>query len=240
MSCIIEKVKEKIKEQNFQQKFKIISGSFGEIITVTICNYLTNVLEFPQNIKSQIVFIINLTTCFYFFVLYIFEVFREFWLVNHFDYSKRYDSLHLRTYRLTYPDIFSKLEIINKNYLLIYQISRVLFLINYVVSSIILDFSDYKAITAFFTNGWVVWGKINKGLEIGRESLSHQIGYSYYNSQNLSFNRIDVHIKKHVSISRISSPPISFNASLNASLNETNANIFFEQEKDIINETHIE
>ena len=64
-------------------------------------------------------------------------------------------------------------------------------------------YSGYKTITTLFTNFWICLTKVRKGLEIGRNSITQNIGYSYFNTQNLSYNRIDARIKKHISNSNL-------------------------------------
>jgi len=58
---------------------------------------------------------------------------------------------------------------------------------------------DYKTITSMITNFWLVYSKVSKGLGIAQESLQNNLGIAYFNSQNLSFNRIDPHFKRHIS-----------------------------------------
>jgi hypothetical protein len=76
------------------------------------------------------------------------------------------------------------------------------------------NYGGYKMITNLITNFSICVYKINTGLHVSTESLRKGIGYSYFNIQQLSFNRIDPKIKKHTSHS---SDMISHNCSCNNS-----------------------
>jgi len=82
-------------------------------------------------------------------------------------------------------------------------------------------------------------------LQIGKDCKKQGIGYSYHNTQNLSFNRIDARIKKHiinsnisaggsgalsVPVSRLHSRRGSGNISLNASWNSRTINFSSEMQ----------
>ena len=228
--------------QNGQQKITILTGFIGDIMSITISNLCLIFIPINYNIPADIflfffeqdpriitVFIINTITLVLFFILYIVEVKRELWLVDHFDYSKRYSSLHLSVYKDRYPEIFSKLSKLNSNYYMAYKILKYIFLCNVILSSFIIThwfYDTYRTISTMFTNFWVCWTKITKGTVIAKDSLENGIGYSYYNVQNLSFNRIDPRFKQHVSnsnnISRVNSAGDS--DSLNSTVNKN----FFE------------
>jgi hypothetical protein len=223
--------------QNTHQIFTIIWGFFGDIIGIAISSLA--IVFIPQSRDYSIdnltpfeltVGIFNALTLLFFFYLYIHEIRRELWLVKNLDYSKRYDSLHLKTYKRQYPELFNTLGIINIGYYKVYKIALALFIMNTALSATLIigfTYTDYKTITTLFTNSWFCFSKIMKGIEISQESIKHGIGYSYYNTQNMSFNRIDASMKRHISVSKQSSPsPVS---SLNNSLNEM-------QIREIINE----
>jgi hypothetical protein len=220
-------------QQNVQQKRAVLTGFIGECTTILIANCFTFTIpqsgeitspydliftqRFNVPIPSRIIIIVNCVTVVCILAVYIYEVYREFWLVNHFDYSKRYDSMHLRSYKSTYPELFTYLERLNMHYSLLYKCARMVCVCNIVISACIIciySYGDYHTATTLFTNSWVVWGKVAKGCEIAGESLAHHIGYSYYNTQNLSYNRIDARIKRHVSQSNLSVPGGGDNSSV--------------------------
>lgn len=202
--------------QNTRQILSIIWGFVGDVIGITISNLM--IIFVPQSREYTFdnltpleltTGIMNSITLLFFFYLYVHEIRRELWLVRNLDYSKRYDSLHLKTYKRQYPELFGILANINIAYYTVYKIALALFIVNTCISiSLVIGFNylDYKTVTTLFTNSWFCFSKISKGIEISQESIKHGIGYSYYNTQNMSFNRIDASMKRHVSTSKASSP----------------------------------
>ena len=198
--------------QNYQQKITIFTGFLGDATGIVISNlmilfipinYMFNNINFTtQDRQITVILTINIFSVFCFFILYLIEISREIWLVNHFDYSKRYNSLHLAVYKDRYPDLFLMLSTHNTRYYFGYSIVKYITLLNFIVSTFIIIkyyYNDYKTITTLFTNFWICWSKIRKGINIANDSLNNGIGYSYYNTQNLSFNRIDSNFKRHIS-----------------------------------------
>ena len=211
--------------QNTSQLLGIITSIIPEFISITISNlafwfipqavdtnidnstsrYILSLVSIPW--PSIALITINLLTTTAFIVLYYFEIRREIWLIRHFDYSRRYHSMHLTRYQRDYPDIFSSLGIHNRQYYIVYRIVRIILLANIVVSACIIiamdalatGSIDYKTITSMITNFWLAYSKVARGLGIAQESLNGNLGIAYFNIQNLSFNRIDPHFKRHIS-----------------------------------------
>lgn len=218
--------------QNRNQKFTIAKGFTFDLLNMIIATML--IISVPQNFSisqstSVSVFAfaicINCFTTLGMIFLFIVELHREIWLLNTFDYSKRYDSLHLRHYISQYPEIFKNLERMNKTYYLIYFCITWIWLVNSIVSTIFIlgfNYSSYQTLTILFSNLWFCWSKLLKGLQIGKESIKNNLGYSYYNTLNLSFNRLDAKIKNHISTSDLDPVP-----SLNASFNNASFNNAF-------------
>lgn len=213
------------KQQNTSQLLGIITSIIPEFISITISNlafwfipqavdtnidnstsgYILSLASIPW--PSIALITINLLTTAAFIVLYYFEIRREIWLIGHFDYSRRYHSMHLTRYQRDYPDIFSSLGIHNRQYYMVYRIVRIILLANIIVSACIIiamdalatGSIDYKTITSMITNFWLAYSKVARGLGIAQESLHGNLGIAYFNIQNLSFNRIDPHFKRHIS-----------------------------------------
>lgn len=242
--------------QNTKQKINVITNFLTEILSITISSlafwfipqnneYTYTIIFNIQSLEWYLLLVINMNiiSTMSFYILYYIEIKREFWLINNFDYSRKYDSLHLNKYKKEYPDIFSKLEKINWQYYMIYYINRIFLYSNIIFSTTIIIYVNklnYKTITSLFTNFSICYSKINKGLDIAKESIHQNIGYAYYNSLYLSFNRIDGKIKKHFSNSnlpsmnnsRINSRRSSVTSenltnSLNNSLNNSQNNVKF-------------
>ena len=159
-----------------------------------------------QDIKIVILVLINIFSFAGFIVIFIIEIKRELWLIHHFDYSKKYSSVHLATYKQHYPQIFEELTDLNWKYYIIYKICRYIYLINFCLTIIILltfYFQSYKTLTNLFMGFWFCFSKLNKGFNLAKESLDNSIGYSFHNTVSLSFNRIDMKFKRHASNSDV-------------------------------------
>ncbi len=253
--------KQQNRQQNRQQYITLCSGVITECIGITISNlaiwFIPQTIEYSYDSILDItklewyiigLIIINLISWFWFIVVMIFELFRELWLIRTFDYSRKYSSVHLTKYKSDYPEIFHLLEWYNTIYYKFYLITKWICIINNLYSWIVIiyfRYASYKTITALFTNSWICYSKVSKGLQIGKDCKTQGIGYSYHNTQNLSFNRIDARIKKHISNSNISaggsgalSVPVSRlhsrrgsgNISLNASWNSRTINFSSEMQ----------
>lgn len=223
-------------KQNTNQIYNITTSFIPEFISIAISNLAFwfiphtsvnyNIQETKQNTNQQTnntstyississlswpeitLIAVNIFTAITFIILYYFEIRREIWLVRHFDYSRRYHSLHLTRYKRDYPEIFTALGIHNHRYFIVYRIAQSILIINIITSiSIIITMNvlatntvDYKTITTMITNFWLAYSKVARGLGIAQESLLGNLGIAYFNSQNLSFNRIDPHFKRHIS-----------------------------------------
>lgn len=213
--------------QNRQQIKSLITTIIAEIISITISNlafwFIPQSTEYDVSIISTmtslhwyqiLVIAANITALASFAVLYYIELRREIWLIHNFDYSRRYHSLHLTHYRREYPALFSHLELINRRYNKVYYITRIILLTNISISTSVIiatNYCGYKTITSLITNFWICYSKVSKGLHISRESIKHNLGIAYYNTQNLSFNRIDPAKKHHISNSNMqaSQQPVS-------------------------------
>jgi len=215
LETTIDNKNKKTNKQNQKQLFTIITTSITEFISITISNlafwFIPQSTELDYSIItllpllewSQIlVILINLVALSSFIILYGIEIHREYWLITNFDYSPRYHSLHLTKYKREYPTLFTTLENVNRRYNMIYYITRLVLVANIIISSSIIvhsNYANYKTITTLFTNFWISYSKISRGLQISRESLKRGIGIAYYNTQNLNFNRIDPAMKHHIS-----------------------------------------
>ena len=106
----------------------------------------------------------NIISTIAFWILYIIEIKRELWLINTFDYSKKYDSLHLTKYKKEYPELFLTLENYNWNYYMVYYINKIFLISNIFFSSCIIIYINndtYKTITCLFTNFWICYWLYN-------------------------------------------------------------------------------
>ena len=202
---IKERMIKYFQSQNVQQLMTVFYKFIGDlinIITSNLCLLFVPQKEYTLSTLPIIVLSINTTTLITFLYLCLYEIKREVWLIKHFDYSKRYDSLHLNKYSVMYPELFDVLISLNYRYYKVYYITRIISMTNFCISFgyiIYFNYLDYKTITTLFINLWFCWSKLSTGLCISKQSIENNVGYSYYNTQNMSFNRIDPQFKLHES-----------------------------------------
>jgi hypothetical protein len=247
--------------QNIEQYITLFSAFIMEYMSITISTlsiwfipqleqYSFEIIQYISILEWYfiIVLLLNMMTWIMFNGLYIFEIYREIWLIRHFDYSKRYNSMHLTRYKLEYPDIFSNLSKLNWIYYLSYVIMKWISLLNTIITIIIIikwNYKDYTTLTTLFINCWICYKKIHSGITISRDSLKNDIGYAYFNTQNISFNRIDPRFKRHQSNSNLGSrietranTPIANNKTPSPPGSLSNSIIGYNNNNDIINIQH--
>jgi len=201
--------------QNIKQYITLVSGFVTEFMSITISSLAlwfipqsieyspAIVITYSSNVWYVILLInINFITWLCFGVLYILEVYRDIWLIRNFDYSKRYNSIHLARYKKDYPETFSILDKLNFIYYQLYRMIRIIVWFNVIFTCIIINlynYGNYKTITTLFTNSLISFSKVQTGITIARDSLKNSAGYSYFNTVNMSYNRMDPRIKRHIS-----------------------------------------
>lgn len=248
--------------QNTQQYITLASSFVSEYISISIAtlaiwfipqdkSYSYDIIQylFVQDWHDILIILSNLIAYICFNVLYLYEIYREIWLIRHFDYSTRYHSMNLSRYKSDYPEIFTSLATINWFYYKIYTYMRLVITYNIIITILLIikyNYGDYKTITTLFTNFWICYNKILSGLKIARDSSKKNIGYAYFNTQNISFNRIDPKIKRHNSNSlqnsHVNSPTHSrMNSSIDLrSINNIDNNNYINNYNNDNNDNNIE
>ena len=210
--------------QNTTQKWTIFFGFLGDILNLAFsvfCAFFIPLSNFSLTFEEyKIVFLLlsNFLAFSAFVLIFVIEIKREVWLTDHFDYSKRYSSLHLSSYRQKYPQIFDRLFELNWKYYFLYNLGRYIYYLNFLYTFVTLSyfyFDSYKTIINLFSGFWFCNSKLTRGLKIAEDSLENNAGFSYYNTLSLSFNRIDPKFKRHNSTSNPESNADSLNNSLN-------------------------
>lgn len=207
--------------QNTSQKWNILFGFAGDcfniFFSVFCALFQSNSFSF-EDITKNLLLLSNFVSFSGFFLVFIIELKREFWLVDHFDYSKRYSSVHLLSYKQNYPQIFDRLSELNWKYFCLYRLCKWVYFLNFIFTLIwFFGFYSYnfKTIIGLFSSFWFCYSKIYRGLKIAEDSLENTLGFSYYNTQSLPFNRIDQKFKRHNSTSNPPSNSVSLHDSLN-------------------------
>jgi hypothetical protein len=170
----------------------IINSINGTTVNLKICTLtenFTNLIDF-----NVFVLAFNFFTLCYFIYLYIVELKRENWLIEHFDYDKEKSDNNILTLKNDYPDIIDKLQEYNYRYMKVYKYLQYIYIFNFLISAILVlyyYYYDYRTGTTLVTNTILCSNKIRIGKDISKQSWNNEFAYSFYNTKNISFNTID-------------------------------------------------
>ena len=205
---MICKIKNWYYSQNTQQSVNVITSFFSDSFSVVMASLLS--VFVPQNCEDHIctltenfsnlisfnVFTLafNFLTLFFFLLLYIIELKREKYMINHFEYNSNMPEKHLLSYENEYPNIFQTFFKLNKHYYLSYKYLFFVYNLNFLFSSILVlyyYYYDYRSVTVLLTNVLLCYKKIKKGYDVSEKSLKSKLAYSYFNVVHLSFNDME-------------------------------------------------
>lgn len=169
----------------------------GDTLDEHICTLKENFSDLIN--FNSFVLAFNFLTLFLFMYLYYIELKREKWLISHFDYDKEKTDEAILSVRVEYPDIHDKLQEKNYKYMCAYKYLAIIYSLNMLFSAVLLFYYyyyDYRTATAFLTNIILCSNKMRVGRIISKESYEKGYAYSFYNTKNISFNKIDARYEK--------------------------------------------
>jgi hypothetical protein len=184
------------------ESFKIVMATLLSIFVPQGCNnQLCSMHDNFYNVTDYNKFVIafNFFTLFYFIILYKIELDREQWMIRHFDYDKHYNEYNLHIFKNDYPIIFEQLIRYNNLYFYVYYYLRFIYIINFIVSAILVlhfYYLDYRTVTTLVTNVILCLTKVSKGYSLALRSKDENLAISYYNINYLAFNTIDSKLVK--------------------------------------------
>lgn len=201
-------------KQDKSQKVRIVFRFFFEIykiLTSTLliffvpqkCDDGTRLCSFSENFNridpyNTFVLYFNITTSIFFFVYYLIEIYRERVYIQllDIDYEKPEDYYYEDV--KTYPKIKRKINDINY---LFYNFNLFLvgiFLINIIVSVVVLSNYYLNDLTVFIaiTNTIIILDKLLRSFFIARKSYIEKKAYSMYTVKDVTFNTVDKSIKR--------------------------------------------
>jgi len=212
-NTFFSKIKGWFYSQNTQQKINVVTSFFSDSFSVVMASLLS--VFVPQNCNNQIcsltenfsnlisynvfTLVFNFLTLFLFLLLYIIELKREKFMINHFEYNANVSEKHLLSFENQYPQIFETFFKLNKSYFLSYKYLFFVYNLNFLFSSILVlyyYYYDYRSVTVLLTNVLLCYKKIKKGYDVSEKSLHSKLAYSFFNIVHLSFNDMDPKIKK--------------------------------------------
>lgn len=199
--------------QNTQQRISVVSNFCSDSFSVVMASLLS--VFVPQNCIDHIcslaenftdlisynVFTLafNFLTLFLFVILYVIELKREKFMINHFEYNVNLPEKHLLSFENEFPNVFQKFFKLNKHYFLSYKYLFFMYNLNFLFSSILIlyyYYYDYRSVTVLLTNVLLCFKKIKKGYDVSEKSLQSKLAYSFFNVVHLSFNDMDPKLKK--------------------------------------------
>jgi hypothetical protein len=201
------------------ESFKILMATLLSIFIPQQCvvNGVTRTCNFSDNFANltyynTFVVIFNFITLGIFVGLYYIEIKRENWMIKHLEFDNNFSDNNLETLKPTYPKIFIRLKHYNKIYYKYYSILKYFFIINFIVSAVLVlhfYYLDYRTVTTLLTNVALCWSKVMTGTNIAKESLENEKAISYYNTKFVFFNNIDSDYKEEELVDLIDNNIIS-------------------------------
>ena len=199
---------EKIKNQDFNQKvnvftslmlefYRLLMGAFLVIFVPQMCD--NNICSIQQNINrqdtiSQSALCCNVMTLCIFLVLYFIEVKRENKLITYLEVNKfsptDNDTVEESLTKLS-PDKINSIWVYDRYYQISGYMSTIIFIINTIVSSIVVyeNYLDNKTITVYLTNVLFMAFKVTD--VFNTVNTDKNIFYSAYLKKKVQFNDVD-------------------------------------------------
>jgi len=127
--------------------------------------------------------------------VYICENIREFYLIKYFDKDESKPDNNLISVLSSHPILLKKLTLWNRRIFKLYIFTFVIFLINNVLSGILI-YKDYyldtQTITVYITNILLIFGKLYNGLIISKKSIVKNMALSLTLTEPISWNILDM------------------------------------------------
>lgn len=214
----LKKATDKFSQQETGQTMKMITGFFAEFFKVSMACLLS--LFVPQrcehgdlctlqdnfkNLDNYNIFVIflNFTSLGYFLWCYIYEMYRENYMIKKLDVDDHEDDYYLVEEVKKFPKIEQRLTSINNNY---HQYNKILYALmfsNFVASAVLVLhfwYLDYRTVTTLLTNMLLVVGKISKSIDVSEQSVREKIAISNYITKYVRFNRVDRRYRDKIAI----------------------------------------
>lgn len=156
-----------------------------------ICSTIENLTDLDK--FNTIVVVYNFITVGIFFSSYIFEMNREYWIIQTFDHDNTIPGNNLKQNIKKYPRIEKRLKRINNCYY-IFSILLYFFIISNFILSGILVFSyyyNYQTVFVMLSDLALVSSKVHNQFMAARKCRKNNMAMSAYMNTNLVFNVLD-------------------------------------------------
>jgi len=148
------------------------------------------------SIYNKFVLYFNFFSIFCFFILYIIEIRRELWLLDHFNYNEDIISNISSDYKNKNNILFNKLTYCNKIYFNSYIILSFVYITNFIFSGLLILLFDFylnlNSITVYITSFLLCSNKMISGIYVAYLSYYENKPISYYTKYNLSYNEVKI------------------------------------------------
>jgi|694.fasta_scaffold144974_2 hypothetical protein len=156
-----------------------------------VCSTIENLTDLDK--FNTIVVVYNFITVGIFFSSYIFEMNREYWIIQTFDHNNTIPGNNLKQIIKKYPKIEKRLKSINNCYY-IFSILLYFFIISNFILSGILVFSyyyNYQTVIVMLSDLALVSNKVHNQFMAARKCRKNNMAMSAYMNTNLVFNVLD-------------------------------------------------
>jgi hypothetical protein len=194
-------------ENNSYQKIQVIFICIIELVKISLASLLS--LFVPQNCDGHvcslqdnfselsnyniIVIVTNFILFSLFIFTYIYEIRREYFMIEHFDRDKEVPDDYLIHILDNYPDIYTRLIKFNTYYHNLCIGLYVIFIINWLMSAVLIlhyFYLDKNSVICLISNFLLVYTKIHKGYIISR-TCKNILSISSFMTDNLIYNIMD-------------------------------------------------
>jgi len=180
----------------FFEIFKILMACLLSILVPQncdghVCSTIENLTDLDK--FNTIVVIYNFITVGIFFSSYIFEMNREYWIIQTFDHDNTIPGNNLKQIIRKYPRIERRLKTLN-NWYYIFSILLYFFIISNFILSGILVFNyyyNYQTVTVMLADLALVSSKVHNQFMSARKCRKNNMAMSAYMNTNLVFNVLD-------------------------------------------------
>jgi hypothetical protein len=153
------------------------------------------------SIYNSFVLYYNFFTIFCFLILYGIEIYRELWLLDHFDYDELESVATLESEKTNNNLLFTKLNYCNKIYFYSYIFTTIIYISNFMLSGALVLmlnlYMNFTSITIFITSFLLCSNKILYGTYIAYISYCEIKPTSYYTKYYMTYNEIKIeHTRK--------------------------------------------
>lgn len=151
-------------------------------------------LIYSHRVEDVLMLSLNTTTLGLTVVLYVFEMMRDLWLMEHFSFNAAVSETNIERFRSSQRTLFMRMELYNWCYLWSYKFVIALYTVNFVVSAYFIGHNEFygvQTVTAILSYGLSYFLKLFSGWLVASKAVRLNIPLSYYSVKHLAYNEIE-------------------------------------------------